>query len=196
MPPNNGITAVTQSGLSFQLTVRARRVDRRRIQPRIPMSLLIVCLFLIPSQGKEKPVPRFEEYPARAGFRGSPAPAIISHPRARLFRTMIKTQAKNQANFAGHYYLAIWGCGSDCRGFALIDARTGRVYFNPRALNVIGVPFHDEDSLQFRRDSRLLIISGSVDGFGGHRDEAKFYYEWRENQFRLLRRTKIKKSNE
>ena len=160
------------------------------------MSLLIIFLLLIPLQGKEKSVPRFEEYSTHSRFTGSPAPAIISHPRARLFHTMIKTQAQNQPNFAGHYNLAIWGCGSACRGFALIDARTGRVYFNPRALNVIGVPFQDEDSLQFRPDSRLLIISGSVDGFGGHRDEAKFYYEWRNNRFRLLRRTRIKKSND
>jgi hypothetical protein len=112
-----------------------------------------------------------------------------------MFRTMITTQAKGQPNFAGHYTLATWGCGSDCRGFALIDARTGRVYFNPRAWNVAGVPFQDEDRLQFRPDSRLLIISAWVDGVGGYQEEATFYYVWKDNRFRLIRKAKIRKSN-
>lgn len=143
--------------------------------------------------GQERNLPRFEDYPAQTKFTGKPAPAIISHPRARLFRTMITTQAQNQRNFAGSYALATWGCGSGCRGFAVIDARTGKVYFNPKALNVGVVPNQIEASLQFRPDSRLLIISGYVDGFRGYQSEAQFYYEWVNNRFRLLRKTKLKK---
>ena len=160
------------------------------------IALLILLLFLSGeplSQGQS--LPRFESYPVSERFSATPAPAIITHVRARLFRTMITTQAKGQPNFAGHYHLATWGCGSDCQGLALIDARTGQVYFNPRALDVAGVPFQDEDRLQFRPDSRLLIISGWVDGVGGYQEEAKFYYVWENNRFRLVRKTKIQKSN-
>jgi hypothetical protein len=161
---------------------------------RTILQLILVAAFLVSgalAQGQNPP--RFEDYPVRKKFTGKSAPAIISHPRARLFRTMIRTQAQNEPNFASHYTLATWGCGSGCRGFAVIDARTGRVYFNPKALNVGTVPYQDEDSLQFRPDSRLLIVSGYVDGFRGFQDEAKFYYEWKDNRFRLIRRTKIKK---
>ncbi|MGH9967421.1 MAG: hypothetical protein ACREBG_06260 [Pyrinomonadaceae bacterium] len=155
---------------------------------------ITVAVFLISGAfAQEKNLPRFEGYPAQEKFMGKPAPAIISHPRARLFRTMIRTQARNEPNFAGRYTLATWGCGSGCQGFAMIDAQTGRVYFNPKALNVGTVPYQDEDSLQFRTDSRLLVVSGYVDGFRGYQSEAKFYYEWKNDRFRLIRKTKIKK---
>ena len=161
-----------------------------------PSGVLMLVLFVLGAASAQGPTfPRFESYPVSGVFSGTPAPAIIAHPRARLFRTTIKEQAKDQPNFAGHYRVATWGCGTDCVGLALIDARTGKVYFNPRALHVGGVPYQDEERLQFRPDSRLMIISGSVDGFNGYRDEAKFYYEWRNNRFRLIRRTKIKKYN-
>jgi hypothetical protein len=153
--------------------------------------LIIFAVLATHAYSQTRSLPRFEDYPALRKFRGKPAPAIISHPRARMFRTTIRTQAQNQPNFAGSYTLAIWGCGSDCRGFALIDSRSGRVYFNPKALNVIGVPFQEEDRLQFRRDSRMLIISGYVEGLGGYQSEAKFYYEWVNNRFRLLKKTKV-----
>ena len=160
---------------------------------RTILQIILAATFLSSGEfAQERNAPRFEDYPAQRKFTSKPAPAIISHPRARLFRTMIRTQAQNKPNFAGHYSLATWGCGSGCRGFAVIDARTGRVYFNPKALNVGTVPFQDEDSLQFRPSSRLLIISGYVDGFRGYQSEAKFYYEWKSNRFRLIRKTKIK----
>lgn len=140
---------------------------------------------------QESRPPRFEDYPVQKRFTGKPAPVKISHPRARQFRTMIRTQARNEPNFAGHYTLATWGCGSGCRGFAVVDARTGKVYFNPRALMVMTPPYLEEDTLQFRPDSRLLIVTGSVDGVNGFQSEAKFYYEWKNNRFKLLLKTKI-----
>lgn len=156
------------------------------------MKTILVVTFLVGSVlAQADNLPRFEDYPARKEFTGKPAPAIIAHPRARLFRTMIKTQAQKGPNFAEHYTVATWGCGSGCRGFAIIDARTGRVYFNPKALNVMTPPYLDEDTLQFRPDSRLLIVSGTVDGLNGYQDEAKFYYEWKNNRFKLIRKIKF-----
>lgn len=137
-------------------------------------------------------LPRFEDYPASKKFTGRPARVVVSHPRARLFRTMLREQAARGPNFAGSYTLAYWGCGAGCRGFAVVDARTGRVYFNPKALNVGIVPGQEDESLQFRPDSRLLVVAGTVDGFGGYQQEAKFFYEWRGNRFRQIRKTAIK----
>ena len=160
---------------------------------KMKLSVVLALFLLGVGLAQGQTLPRFESYPVSGELYGTLAPVIISHPRARMFRTMIKEQAKAPPNFAGRYRLATWGCGSDCQGLAVIDARTGKVYFNPRALNVAGVPYQDEERLQFRFDSRLLIISGSVDGFNGYQDEAKFYYVWRNNRFRLIRKTRIKK---
>jgi hypothetical protein len=137
--------------------------------------------------------PRFEDYPAAARFTGRPAPAVVSSGRARLYRTTIREQAREGPNFAGHYTVATWGCGTGCLQFAVVDARTGSVYFHPRAETVAGVSYQDEERLQFRPDSRLFVVSGQLLGRGGFEDEGKFYYEWRNNRFRLLRRGRVVK---
>lgn len=63
-------------------------------------------------------------------YRGKPAPVNFSSlPEARLFYTTIREQAAEGPNFAGHFTLAGWGCGTDCAGFAIIDAITGKVVF-------------------------------------------------------------------
>ena len=77
--------------------------------------------------------PPFEQYPVNR-MRGTPAKAdITSRPWPRRFRTMLRLQAPTGPNFAGHYTIAGWGCGSSCLQFAVIDAITGKVYV-PRTL--------------------------------------------------------------
>ena len=100
--------------------------------------------------------------------------------------------AKDGPNFAGHYTIVRWGCGSDCRQFAIVDARTGTVYF-PRELTQIDSgpyigddPLASEESLQFRRDSRLLIAVGRR--YVGEKDRGigKYYYRWQNNKLKLI----------
>ncbi|HBO3108344.1 TPA: hypothetical protein L4R04_005423 [Pseudomonas aeruginosa] len=59
---------------------------------------------------------------------------------------------KQKPNFAGHYVLDSFGCGTGCMASALVDLRTGVVY---RA------PFHEPTSgdKSFRADSRLVEFS-------------------------------------
>jgi hypothetical protein len=96
--------------------------------------------------------PRFEEYPvADTSFAGVPAPADLeSAPRAREFRTMLRLGAAEGPNFAGHYTIVTWGCGTECQEVAVVDARTGAVTFLP-GIAELGV--------RFRRDSRLLAVN-------------------------------------
>jgi hypothetical protein len=64
-------------------------------------------------------------------FTGKPAIVdLSSHPKARHYRTELRRQAKEGADFAGHYKFAIWGCGTACEEFAIVDSLTGRVYFS------------------------------------------------------------------
>lgn len=98
-----------------------------------------------------QPVPRFEDYPATESFSGTPAPVELrSQPWAREFRTALRAGAAAGPDFAGAYTIALWGCGTQCQSWAIVDARTGRVYGNP---------FDSELGVEYRRDSRLLVVN-------------------------------------
>lgn len=88
------------------------------------MQLLITSLFVAlllfltsTTMAQQSKLLTFEDYRVTQKFNGNPAAAVIATRRARMFRTMIRTQAKQGPNFAGHYTVAIWGCGSGCRQF-------------------------------------------------------------------------------
>jgi len=140
----------------------------------------------------EKRWPRFEDYPVKNHYAGRPAPAQISSSRARLFRTAIRTGAKEGPNFAGHYTIVRWGCGSDCRQFAIVDARTGAVYF-PHQLTQIDSgpwvgddPLASEETMQFNERSQLLIAVGRRYTADHDRGVGKYYYVWRNNRLNLI----------
>jgi hypothetical protein len=63
---------------------------------------------------------------------------------------MLREGAKQGPNFAGHYTVVMWGCGSDCMEVAVVDAKTGHVYF---------VPFTVSPSMEadYRSNSRLFV---------------------------------------
>lgn len=66
-------------------------------------------------------------------YDGVPKPVDFSDfPDAKTYFTMITKAVERGANFAGSYTLAIWGCGTDCRGFSVINVETGKVIaYNP-----------------------------------------------------------------
>ena len=153
--------------------------------------VLVSLLLTVTTFAQQSKLPTFEDYRVTHKFNGTPAAAVITARRARMFRTMIRTQAKEGPNFAGHYTVAVWGCGSGCRQFAIVDAVTGKVYFHPDAVTVLSPPYVDEDNLQFRVDSGLLVIAGAFEDAKGNPTEGKFFYEWRNNRFKLIRKTKM-----
>jgi hypothetical protein len=64
-------------------------------------------------------------------------------------------------NFAGHYFVITWGCGSPCLMAAIVDGKSGRVQpppFHPDN-SYFQVPwaFPMEPPLDYRLNSRLLI---------------------------------------
>jgi len=139
----------------------------------------------------ENSLPRFEDYPAFEKLTGKPVAPIITSPRARLYRTEIRGDVQEGPNFAGRYTVARWGCSSTCVGFAIVDARTGAVVFHPKVLQIAQVPYQAENVIQFRPDSRLLIIAGEIlpldpDEATAPHGVGKFYYEWTGNRFTLV----------
>jgi hypothetical protein len=130
---------------------------------------------------------KFQDYPVTDVFKGKPASPILATEGQRLFRTMIREGAAKGPNFAGHYAIAEWGCGSSCMSIAVVDAASGNVYDPPFHSLVMFSTAHPRDyqGPVYRLKSRLLIADGCLD-----EDETKcgtYYYEWKSNQFKLLR---------
>jgi hypothetical protein len=66
-------------------------------------------------------------------------------------------------NFAGHYFIVTWGCGSPCLMAAIVDAKSGRVLpppFHPAgAYFQVPWAFPEEPPLDYRLGSRLLVAN-------------------------------------
>ena len=128
-------------------------------------------------------VPRFEDFSVSGKFKSKPAPVNLrSHPIARKYRTMLRSAVEHGVNFAGHYTVAKWGCGTQCQYVAIIDARNGNVYF---------APFNTSYGISFRLNSRLLITEppGELDkvfGEAPNRPVDSVYFKWTGKQLVLL----------
>src|ERR1017187_992702 len=61
-------------------------------------------------------LPRFEDFlvPTTAIFKGTPATPQFQTPGQRMYRTMIRQETAKGPDFAGHYKVAKWGCGTAC----------------------------------------------------------------------------------
>lgn len=130
---------------------------------------------------------KFEDYAVKEVFEGTPAKPIITKKEHRDFRTAITEAAEKGPNFAGHYTVAQWDCGSSCLSMAVIDEATGKVFAAP--FNTLTTPFVDGDNahtfkgLVFELKSRLFI----ADGCAEDKQCATFYLEWKDNSFKDLR---------
>jgi hypothetical protein len=136
--------------------------------------------------------PRFTDYPVKEIYKGRIAPVILDSRRARMFRSRLREDSRNGVNFAGHYTVVFWGCGTGCAQMAVVDAKTGKVYWPP--LDYIDIPDAPEDAAtphpNFRPDSKLLVLTRArYDGRGSY---TAYYYLFDKNRFRLLRRAEEK----
>jgi hypothetical protein len=129
----------------------------------------------------------FQKYPARIGFTGKPAKPLLVTPLERSYRTQIREQAQKGPNFAGHYTLAQWGCGSPCVEFVIIDAKSGAVYDSGEKVGCANRNGLDA-RLQFRLDSQLIAATGSS-GINVSSKEVECgtnYYRWDGKRINLV----------
>jgi hypothetical protein len=129
--------------------------------------------------------PRFQDFAVPSIFKGKPTAVDFSrNPQARHYRTELRRQAAKGPDFAGHYKIAIWGCGSSCEEFAIIDSQNGRVYFPSELPYVTWTGYEGTNfGLQYRIDSRLLVLHGSPKE---KPQIGTFYYLWQTNSLRLI----------
>jgi len=118
-----------------------------------------------------------------------PTAPIVTHGRAKLYRTLLRERAKQAPNFAGHYTIIEIGCGAGARCPAIVDAQTGKVFFPPElrvaeAL-LMDVGEADFETLNYRLDSRVLVVVGTPNENFGR--EGIYYYVWRDDQLALFR---------
>ena len=110
----------------------------------------------------------FANYPSGVRYAGPcAAPRLRPGTAAWHFRTRIREAAKEPPNFAGHYVLATWGCGAECVSYAIIDVKTGGVYFDNRTVCCWGTAVPDDfEPVRGQLSSRLLVCTGMLNEQG------------------------------
>ncbi len=123
---------------------------------------------------------------------------VLESKHHRMFRTTIRESAKGGVNFAGHYVIADWGCGTGCTQFVVLDALTGTVVDPPFQW----VEFHYwaflsknpkwaayepkwtcfDGFLTYKRDSSLLVVEGCV----SKRQCGRTFYEMKDGHLAQL----------
>jgi hypothetical protein len=145
----------------------------------VKTGLLAIALTLSTWALGPSDVPRFEDFTIDV-FSGKSADPILRTSEERLYRTAIRqgvskgwgavdgTTGKELAapgpNFAGHYDIVTWGCGSPCLMAAIVDLRTGRIFPPPfhhgPGNSYFQVPWaFPSKPLLYRVDSRLLVMN-------------------------------------
>lgn len=75
---------------------------------------------------------------------------LSSHNAGNSFRTRIrKAFAEDSTNFAGHYSLVYWGCGTACQSGVIIDRLNRKIFDLPAA----------NSGYDFKPDSRMLFVN-------------------------------------
>ena len=129
---------------------------------------------------------------------------LQSNPVAKEYRTVLRQEIARGPNFAGHYRLAGWGCGSSCTMFAVINLNTGRVITPNGFSSTSGVHFGVDEAQQllpgseseycllaFKKASRMLVVFGALDEDDSR--EGAFYFVLNHERLQLIRKTIVKK---
>jgi len=184
------------------------------VQRRVTTALFVVLLPVMQTawaQAQRTIPPHFEDYPvADAASRKAPAPQWISRIEGVPLIEHGPTKMVLEAgpNFAGHYVVQQWTCGSPCVMMAIVDVVTGHVYHPPISsgsgvqkfnLGVEFYPVPDDPEkavaraarAEFRADSYLMIVKANPDPTRS-RENYTHYFLWRNNRWKLLSRTPLK----
>jgi hypothetical protein len=158
------------------------------------------------SQSSTAAEPRFEDYPVTETFQGKPAPPILTTAMQRRYRTRIRNGVMNGEgawtgswkdptkssgpNFAGHYFVIRWGCGSNCLMMAIADAKTGKVYNPPLSGGgtelYANMDMAADKEIEFKPQSSLMVLRDACRV--GRSECGVYYFNWRDNKFTLVKR--------
>ena len=126
---------------------------------------------------KYNPSHDFENYKVTV-YQGKLAdPDFTTNPDAKMFTTRITEGCKDGINFAGHYTLIYWGCGTECQYGVVVNRKTGRIYDG----------YQTSMGAKYQKDSKLIIKNYYLiadDGFFPLNHYAKITTElWKGDKF-------------
>lgn len=116
--------------------------------------------------------------------QGNAVPDVKSTAFARRFKTAILSGYQPTVDFAGHYHVVSWGCGTECHQLAIVDIKNGDIFEVPEP----AMGYHS-----YQPNSRLFIVHQP-----DHVDENDFvttlpatgFYLWSEDKKRFKKLTK------
>jgi hypothetical protein len=144
---------------------------------RAVLTAISACLWLSAAWSVQHQ-PAFQDFAVASKMVGSPASPKVSSGRAHMYRTLLRKEGSKPPNFAGHYRIVTWGCGTCCNEFAIVNSQNGEVYFSP----FVVACYETQLGIDFKPDSRLLVITGARNEKGGGR----YFYEWTGKGLNLL----------
>lgn len=171
------------------------------------LALMAGCIAF--PQSSPRAEPRLEDYPVTEIYSGTPAAPVLVTAEQRRYRTRIRNGVMNGEgvwtgswkspiktsgpNFAGHFFVIRWGCGSNCLMMAVVDAKTGKVYDSP--LSGSGTGFYvsmdmlGDGEIDFRADSSLMVLRNACRF--ARSECGVYYFNWQKDRFTLLKRVLI-----
>jgi hypothetical protein len=82
----------------------------------------------------------------------------------RRYASALRAAVGQRANFAGRHVLVTWGCGTSCVMGAAVAVKTGEVAWIP--FTVSNWNEQISEPIEYRADSRLLVVHGSMNEKG------------------------------
>jgi len=124
----------------------------------------------------------FNEFPVGEIYEGEISePDFETNQAALTFRTRIREGVREGTNFAGHYTVIEWGCGTGCQAHAVVDVKTGKIVS-------FGLP--SVWGADYKIDSFLLVLNPYQNlpvPAGSYYEETKTsYYLMRGGELRLV----------
>jgi ankyrin repeat protein len=189
--PESGETALILAALSgqaelVQALISARAIVNQRekdgataltlaawnCHPEIVKALMQAGARPESTAWRELRQPEFEDFSVSAVYKGPHAPVSLrSNPEGENYRTRLREGAKKPPNFAGHYVLVEWGCGTECTVYMMIDVKNGRVFSGPQAMSG-GI---------FRLNSSLFMANADTND-----SYASRFFHWNNGRFNLI----------
>ena len=181
----------------------------------------MLLLHCTTARSQSSVLPRFEDYPATESFRGTPAiPNLkadvaqnigdVNRSLGEVIRDGVQKgwgvfrDGKEQIgpNFAGNLIVIQWGCGAPCLRMAIVNARTGDVYYPPITFTGAAESFDlplltlensvsRNPDIQFRPNSKLMIIKATPVQSESH-PSFTYYFLWNRDRWKLLRRVPLR----
>jgi hypothetical protein len=170
------------------------------MQPQL-IAILVFVVFAVSATAQTTEFnaahpPRFEDLPVTESLSQPTAPLKLTNRSERMFRTQLTNAAKEPPNFAGHYRITYWGCGSNCAAGAMIDLQTGDVFPAPLAKSngrgwerwIECAACFEGANDEFHLDSRLMIVRCGLNYSERLQKNITdtYYFLWEENRFRQL----------